>query len=200
MSQPVSDAAFELLGACIHSLRFAFGAPIGYPYAVAPLAEENPPPALFRRVLAASPPPRRDGTPWESGLVLGSEPFQPAFPPGDLSQVKPIEGAPSLDLPSPEAMVLDQLITIPRKQKKMVFPGTDRAGYVLSVGYWDPIPESEVETIVEVEYWEEFILPWDGAVTKDSWVAVSFDGFWPPERDSADLIIPIRDCNETCTH
>src|SRR3954451_13297616 len=60
MGQPVSDAAVEILGVCRHSLRSSFGAPPDYPYTAARPADDNPPPALFRRVQVSSPPPPRD--------------------------------------------------------------------------------------------------------------------------------------------
>jgi hypothetical protein len=30
------------------------------------------------------------------------------------------------------------------------------------------------------------------------WIAVSFEAFWPPERYSADLIVPLGECDESC--
>jgi hypothetical protein len=197
MSQPVSDAAFELLGACVHSLRFAFGAPLEYPYAPARLADENPPPALFRRLQAASPPPSRNGEPWYTGLSLDGKPFQPSSFADRLAEVKYDEGAASLDAPDPQRIVLDRHFRIPRQQQTMAFPGPDCGRYLTSIDYWSPIPPSADATVEQVEYYDTFRMEWDRAPVGD-WVAVSFDAFWPPERDSADLIIPLGDCDGHC--
>jgi hypothetical protein len=196
MSQAVSDAAFELLGACVHSLRFGFGAPIDYPYTPVPLATENTPPALFRRLQAASPPPTREGAPWPTGLTRNGEPFDPGDP-SDLDKVVRDEDAASLDVPAPGAIVLDRHFSLPRQHQKVAFPGPDRGRYVLSVAYWTPVPPSGEEVVKEVEYYDVFRMEWDKRPESD-WVAVSFDAFWPPERDSADVLIPIGECDEGC--
>ena len=197
MGQPTSDAAFELIGACVHSLHFAFGAPLRYPYAPALLATENPPPALFRRIQAASPPPDRDGAPWETGMTLDGRPFAPDIQ-IDLTEVKHDEGVPSLDLPDPEQIVLDRWFSVPRQAQSMAFPGSDRGRYLLSIPYWRPaIPPSQDDAVEELEYYDTFAMEWDRRPEGD-WVAVSFDAFWPPERDSTDLIIPVRECDERC--
>src|SRR3954471_10571307 len=99
VSLPVSDAAFELLGACVHSLRFGFGGPLDYPYAPARLATENPPPALFRRLVAASPPPSRAGAPWQTGMTLDGRLFDPSDRSAELDKVRYDEGTASLDAP-----------------------------------------------------------------------------------------------------
>jgi hypothetical protein len=199
MSQAVSDAAFELLGACRHSLRFAFGAPIDYPYAAVRLAAENTPPALFRRLQASSPPPTREGAPWQTGMTLDGRPFEPADPGhrSALDRVQRDEGAASLDQPEPAAIVLDQHFSLPRQQQKVAFPGSDRGRYVLSVAYWSPVPASGDEVVKEVEYYDTFRMEWDRRPESD-WVAVSFDAFWPPERDSADVLIPLGECDDGC--
>jgi hypothetical protein len=198
MGEGVSDAAFELVGVCVHSLRFAFGAPLNYPHAPARLAKKNPPPALFRRLQAASPPPDRDGEPWHTGMTLAGEPFDPDRPTDRLAEVKCDEGAASLDLPDPEKIVLDRWFSVPRRQETMALPGPDHGRYLLSIHYWaPPIPPLQDRAEELVEYYGEYRMDWDRPPVS-AWVAVSFDAFWPPERDSADLIIPIRECDELC--
>jgi hypothetical protein len=197
MSQPSSDAAFELLGACVHSLRFAFGTPIGYPHASARIAEGSPPPALFRRLQAVSPPPAREGAPWQKGLTLDGKPFDPDTPSDRLAEVRYDEGMASLDLPEPETVVVDQWFTVPRQRHVMSFPGPDRGRFLVSIDYWSVIPESAKEIEKEVLYHGTYRMDWDKRPESD-WVAVSFDAFWPPERDSADLIVPLGGCDEAC--
>src|SRR5687768_17033227 len=106
MGQPSRDAVFELHGACVHSLRFSFYAPLDYPYAPAKVADENPPPVLFRRLQAVSPPPTRKGAAWHTGMTLDGKPFDPAGSRDRLVHVKHREGVDSLDAPEPENVVL----------------------------------------------------------------------------------------------
>ena len=197
MSVPTRDAAFELIGACVHSLRFVFGAPLNYPDAVARFPERNPPPALFPRIVAASPPPDREGALWYAGLILDDEPFQPKECADRLAEVRYEDGIPALDMPEPDTIMLDQVLTVPRQDepRDMRFPGSDRGRYVLSIDYWPSVRQGTDEYVESVDYYETFTLPWSRTPEGD-WVAVSFEGFWPPERDSADLIIPLSEC--TC--
>jgi len=197
MGQPSSDAAFELVGACIHSLRFAVGAPVGYPDAPAPFATENPPPALFRRVQVASPPPGREGKPWWTGMTLDGKPFEPDGWFDRLADVQHDDGIPSLDAADPDTVVLDRGISMPRRRHTMYFPGPDRGRYLCSIFYWTGIPPNADEGHAVVDYYDEYRMEWDRTPT-DRWVAVSLDAFRPPERDSGDLIIPLGDCDELC--
>jgi hypothetical protein len=197
MGQGSSDAAFGLLGACVHSIRFTFGAPIGYPHASARIAEGSPPPALYRRLQAASPPPTRDGVLWHKGLTLDGKPFDPDTPSDRLTEVRHDDGMASLDVPEPETIVLDQWFTVPRQRRVLTFPGPDGGGFLLSIDYWSVVPDSVKEIEKEVLYYDTYRTDWDRRPEGD-WVAVSFDAFWPPERDSADLIIPLGECDESC--
>jgi hypothetical protein len=191
-SQPISDAAVELRGLCRHSLRFAFSVPIGLPYTAARPPQKNPPPALFRRVLVAAPPPGRDGAPWETGLLVGDE----AFLPDGVSrpQVEAQEGAVALDLPSPDNIVLDWWFRVPRldEPKKMTLQGEGGPFCFLSVPYWHPAADE-----VDVTYFAEKRLEFT-TVPRGDWIAISFDGFWPPERDSADVIARLDECDGLC--
>jgi hypothetical protein len=197
MNQASSDAAFELRGACVHCLRFAFGAPVGYPHATAQIAENSPPPAMFRRLQAASPPPTREGAPWHEGLTLDGGPFRPDVSSYRLDEVRFGDGLASLDPPEPETVVLDQWFTVPRQRHVMAFPGEDHGRFLVSIDYWNAVPESVEEIEKEVQYYDTYRMDWDRRPEGD-WVAVSFDAFWPPERDSADLLIPLGECDDEC--
>jgi hypothetical protein len=194
MSQPVSDAAVELLAACPHFLHFSFGTPVGYPYAAAQPDHDHPPQVLFRRVQVASPPPGRDGEAWHVGLESDKRPFNPKTFTGPLSLVRPQEGAISLDLPDPENILLDWWFSVPRDRQVMTFPGPDRDLCVSSVPYWSPASSGETVTRT-VDYFVTHRLKWTTPPEKGSWIAISFDAFCPPERDSADLIARIGDCD-----
>ncbi|MBM2615612.1 hypothetical protein JIG36_08545 [Actinoplanes sp. LDG1-06] len=201
MGVGISDAAFELVGACVHSLRFAFGAPLEYPYAPLLADGSGQPPAIFRRLQAVSPPPSRDGEPWYTGMTLAGEPFLPDIVTGAdrLAAVQHVDGIPSLDVADPETVVLDEWITVDRceKPRPMAFPGPDRGSFLLSIGYWSPIPEGEKSAEKMVRYYGEYRLNW-ARVPEGRWVAVSLDAFWPPERDSGDVIIPLGECDSSC--
>jgi hypothetical protein len=192
-SQPISDAVVEIRGLCRHSLRFAFSAPIGLPYAAVRLPQKNPPPALFRRVQVAAPPPRRDGAPWETGLVVGEE----AFAPDAVSRptVEAREGAVSLDQPDPDGIVLDWWFRVPRlaESEEITLPGDGGPFCFLSVPYWQP----ESDQPVTIDYFTEKRLPFRSA-PRGEWIAISFDAFWPPERDSADVIARLGECDSLC--
>jgi hypothetical protein len=197
MGQPVSDAVFELHGACVHSLRFSFCAPLDYPYAPAQLTDDNPPPALFRRMQAVSPPSARKGAPWQTGMTLDGKPFDPTGPLDRLAEVQNPDGADSLDMPEPENVVLDWLFDVPRNRQTVAFPGDDEGRYLLSIPYWNPVPASGETVTKDVEYFATHRVDW-GKKPQSNWVAVSFDAFWPAERDSADVIIPLGDCDKLC--
>jgi hypothetical protein len=195
MGQPISNAAVEILRACRHSLRFAFGAPIGYPYAVSRFARDNPPPALFTRVQVAWPPPERQGAPWQTGLRTNSGPFDPNNPPEQLREVWAQEGAIALDRPKPDSIVLDWWFSVPRVKQTMTFPGADQDFTVLSVPYWNELQ------VAQVEYFATHRLDFTKEPTDEQrgdWIAISFDAFWPPERDSADVIAHLGDCDALC--
>jgi hypothetical protein len=196
MGQPSRDSVVELLHACRHSLRFALGGPLGHPDAPAPPDEQFPPPALFERLMVVSPPPSRDGEHWRAGLTLGGRPFEPDPTSTRLAEVEHEAGIPSLDAADPGTIILDEVVTIERRPTKMSFPGPDEGRYLLSIGYWSVIPPGATHTIKEVQYYGEYERTWTREPEGD-WVALSLDAFWPPERDSADLIIPLR-CTDAC--
>jgi hypothetical protein len=195
MSEAVSDAAVEILGVCRHSLRFAFGAPIGYPYAAATIPRDNPPPALFRRVQVAWPPPRRAGQPWQTGLMTKNGPFDPDSPPKHPRDVRAQAGAIALDPPKSDSIVLDWWFSVPRNRQTMTFRGGNRDFTVLSIPYW-PGPET-----AHVDYFATHRLKFTKELSdkkRGDWIAISFDAFWPPERDSADVIARLGKCDALC--
>jgi hypothetical protein len=194
-----SDAAIELFGACVHSLRFSFGAPLGYPYG-RPVADgDGTPEALFRRIQVASPPPTRGGEPWQTGMALAQQPFDPETGAGKLADVTCEEGIPSLDAPEPGTVVLDEWFRVGRQEGQVDFPGDDQGRYTLSIKYWSPIPEGQTFTRKTVAYYnDDLTMKWSRDVSVGDWVAISFDAFWPPERDSADLILQIPECDGRC--
>ncbi|WP_285552956.1 hypothetical protein [Actinoplanes regularis] len=193
----MSDAAFELIGACVHSIRFTFTAQIDYPYASARLADDNPPESLFRRVQVASPPPSRNGRPWQTGLILDRKPFDPAGPLDRLSDVEVPTGLDGLGTPDPDAIILDLWLDVPKAPAKVDFPGSDVGRYILSVPYWQPVRGPGETVSMDVAYSATLRVLWTKAPTS-RWVAVSFDAFWPVERDSADVLIPLGACDSLC--
>jgi hypothetical protein len=197
LSQAVSDAVFELHGACVHSLRFSLSGPLDYPYAPAQVSEDNPPPALFRRMVAVSPPPARKGAPWQTGMTLDGRPFDPAGPRDRLAEVEHQESVDHLDPPEPETVVLDWQFDIPLNLRTVAFPGDDEGSHLLSIPYWNPSRAAGKAVTKDVKYSATHRVNWATKPQSD-WVAVSFDAFWPAERDSADVIIPLGDCNDQC--
>src|SRR5689334_12039278 len=161
MSVGTSDAAFELHGACKHSLRFSFAAPLDYPYAPAELAKDNPPPALFRRMQAASPPPTRQGAPWATGLTVDGRPFDPDGELGRLDKVQHPEGAVNLDSPAPETVVLDWTFEVPRDQHTVTMPGDDEGTFLLSVPYWNPAEAGGGSVTKTVDYYATHRVAWN---------------------------------------
>lgn len=191
-----SDALFDVLRVCRNGIRLKFGVRVptqrhGFP--------EQRLRAIYRRIQAASPPPTRDGRSWEHGIRVkdGSEdgrPFQVAD--GDDSWKREgvfhLEGIPSLDPPAPGTIILDRWLAVPAAQASpTTFTFTnevDQRGF-LSVSYPQP-PMGDVG----VAYFEQCTLYWTRELPGDAWIAVSFDRFWPPERDSADYIAQVEDC------
>ncbi|GAA2875632.1 hypothetical protein Acy02nite_76430 [Actinoplanes cyaneus] len=193
----VSDAFFELEGACVHSIRFIFAAQVDYPYAAARLADDNPPESLFRRVQAASAPPARSGKPWQTGLTLNGAAFDPSAPLDHYNDVNFVTGIDNLDAPSPETIVLDHWFEIPRAPRTVAWSWDEPRRYLLSFPYWQPISGPGDTASQNVDYSAVLRLNWTKPPAS-SWVAVSFDAFWPSERDSAEVLIPLHACDSLC--
>ncbi len=193
----VSDAFFEFAGACVHSIRFAFASQIDYPYATARLTDDNPPESLFRRVQIASPPPSRSGKAWQTGLTLNGVAFDPAGSKAHLNDVKFVAGIDNLDAPDPDTIVLDHWFELPRAPRTVSWSWDEPRPYLLSFPYWQPISGPGDTATRDVDYSAVLRLNWTKPPTA-SWVAVSFDAFWPPERDSAEVLIPLGACDSLC--
>ncbi|WP_436532448.1 hypothetical protein [Actinoplanes sp. HUAS TT8] len=130
-------------------------------------------------------------------MTLDGEPFDPDGPLDRLAEVQHAEDINGLDTPQPETVVLDWMFDVPRERQAMVMPGEDEGRYLLSVPYWQPVSASGEAVSKTVEYFGTHRVEWAQKLQSE-WVAVSFDGFWPAERDSADLIIPLGGCDDQC--
>lgn len=165
----------------------------------------------YRRVQAASPPPTRDGAPWQEGIRLGRAdrdggPLEPAdlTDPWKRQGTFCLPGIPSLDPPPPAALVLNRFVTCVEPAEVEQAPGggvafefapwmLDRWGF-LSVPYPQPRLRAEGVTPVTARYVGDLVLSWTRQLQPGAWVALSLDRFWPPERDSADYIARVEDC------
>ncbi len=197
------DAIFDFRRICRHGVNFMLGViPPTDPRA----ARGNRLPAIYRRIQAASPPPRRaDKRPWEFGIRVHGDtedgrPFRPEN--GDDSWKRRgvffIEDIASLDQPEPGTIVLDRWLTVPARPVTWPFTrDIDQRGF-RSASYPQPHIRDEGVTQVPVEYSADYDLPWSRPLPPDSrWVAFSFDRFWPPERESVEYIAQVR---EDCDH
>ena len=196
-SQEVNDAAFVLHGACVHSLRFSLGVCLGYPYAPARTAEGDPPRKTFRRLLAASPPPARAGRPWHAGMTLDGSPFDPAGPLDRLADVEMEHGMAALDRPNPSSIVLDRWFGIPRERTTMTLSSYGSSCFLLSIPYWNAARAIGVTVTRVADYYVTHRVDWT-RTPRSRWVAVSLEAFWPPERDNADMLIPLGSCDRLC--
>jgi hypothetical protein len=70
----------------------------------------------------------------------------------------------------------------------------DQRGF-LSGSYPQPPVEAGRVTRVPVDFYGEYELRWSGTLPAGTWVAISFDRFWPPERSSAEYITQVEDCD-----
>ena len=63
--------------------------------------------------------------------------------------------------------------------------------------YWNPDQAPGATVTTQVDYFVIRRLNFTREPRGD-WIAISFDGFWPPERDSADLIARLGECDARC--
>jgi hypothetical protein len=200
MSHAGSDAVFDFLQVCRNGIRLKFGLRVP----TLPQGDSQKPlHAIYRRIQAASPPSTRDGHPWEFGIRVydGTKDGQPLrVADGDDSWkrrgVFHLEGIPSLGQPTPNTIVLDRWLAVPAaRAQPTTFAFTnevDQRGF-LSVSYPQPPIGDDGVTPVSVAYFEQYTLDWTRELSPGAWVAISFDRFWPPERDSADYIAQVED-------
>jgi hypothetical protein len=154
---------------------------------------------LLRRGVPYGPPMdrRNKGAPWPTGMTLDGKPFDPDGPLDRLAEVRNEDGAPGLDAPEPETVVLDWMFDMPRESRTVAFPGDDEGRYLMSIPYWNPARAAGKPVSTTVEYSATHRVEWAKS-PQSSWVAVSFDAFWPKTRDSADILIPLGDCDGLC--
>ena len=195
-----ADAVWDALQVCRNGIQLKFGVRVPTHPQGSPEKQLR---AIYRRIQAASPPPTRDGRPWEYGIRVkdDTEDGQPLrVADGDDSWKREgvfhLEGIPSLDQPTPNTIVLDRWMAVPAVQAHpTTFAFTnevDQRGF-LSVFYPQPHIGDDGVTPVGVAYFEQYTLHWARQLPPGAWVAISFDRFWPPERDSADYIAQVED-------
>jgi hypothetical protein len=197
MSHAGGDAIFDFLQICSHRVKLIFGiTPPSDPQA----SPGNRLPAVYRRIQAASPPPRRvDGRPWEFGILLNDgQELEPSSPSAGWrnQSVRFVEDIASLDQPERHTIVLDKWLRVPDNPINLPFTGeVDPLGF-LSASYPQPDIGTSSVTHVLVDYNAEYDLPWSTRLEPDRWVACSFDRFWPPERESVEYIGQVqKDCD-----
>ena len=204
MPQAGSDAVFDFLRVCRHGVRFKFG--MRPPEGSRGVPEQRLR-ALYLRVQAASPPPARDGLDWRFGIRVkdGTENGRELLlEDGDDGWrrlgVMYLADIPSLDQPDPGTVVLNRWLTVPAAQASpTTFTFTrelDQRGF-LSASYPQPPVEDGAVTRVPVDYYGEYDIPWSRELSPNSWVAVSFDRFFPPERKSVEYLAPVGDCDSS---
>jgi hypothetical protein len=190
MSQAGSNAIFEFGQICRHGVKLVLGV-------IQPPNPQASPgsrlPAIYRRVQAASPPPRRaDGSEWTAGMLPNDgQALAPSSPSGDWENpgVRFAEDIASLGQPPPDTIRLDQWLTVPADPVKRRLTGAPEPLGFLSAPYPQPVPGADGVADVQVDYnVATDLLPWSNPPEPGSWVAFSFDRFWPPERESVEFI------------
>jgi hypothetical protein len=203
MSQAGGDAIFDFLQICRHGVKLVFGViPPTNPKASA----GSRLPAIYRRIQAASPPPRRaDGSEWTHGMLNDGQALPPSPPPGGWE--KPAErfaeDIASLGQPPPDTIKLDRWLTVPADPvERMVTDAPAPLGF-LSARYPQPVFGADGVAYVEVDYnIATELLRWSTNPPEPqpgSWVAFSFDRFQPPERESVEFIGQVQercDCDD----
>jgi len=196
------DAVFDFLRVCRDGVRLKFGI---RPPLQRQDASGRPLRAVYTRIQAASPPPDRDGLDWEFGIRVnnGTENGRPLRPAAGDDRwrrrgVFHLEDAPALGQPPPDTIVLDRWLAVPAVQAvptTLAFTSEiDQRGF-LSGSYPQPRVEEGRVTHVPVDFYGEYNLRWSKRLPPGTWVAISFDRFWPPERRSAEYIAQIEDCD-----
>jgi hypothetical protein len=199
-----SDAVFDFLRVCAHDVLFILGV---RPPAASQGARPERLRALYTRVQVASPPPRRvDNLPWEFGIrvndprELEGRPFDPAAADASWKQqgVFQVKGVPSLDQPDPGDILVDTWLTVSAAKEDLTTlrftKGLDQRGF-LSAWYPQPELDERGEALVPVDYYGKYHLRWPRTLPRNSWLAISFDRFWPPERESVEYVAQVGDCD-----
>jgi hypothetical protein len=197
------DAVFRFLRICRHGLRFELGI---LPPPEKPADFGDGLTALYRRVQVASPPPTRaDGREWEFGIFIpggmgGDQPLPPDGGDGSWKEalVYSAEDIASLGQPDPDTIVLDAWLTVPADVRTLEFDNEpDHLGFLSA-----PYPQPEFQggkAQVRVQYFDGYDIDWSHPGRLNNWVAISFDRFWPPERESVEFIGQVQercDCDQ----
>jgi hypothetical protein len=198
MSHAGSDAVFDFRRVCPHDVWFTFGVRTPGPPQDAP---PNRLRAMYMRIQVASPPPARvDKLPWEFGIRVndGTEDGRPLQVASDDSWkhagVFHVTGIPSLDQPPPGDIVADEWLTVPAAKATMEFTDeVDPRGF-LSASYPQPELDGGVAQ-VPLDFYVEHHTRWPDPLPPQSWLAISFDRFWPPERESVEYIAQVGECD-----
>lgn len=213
MSHSTKDAAIEVIRVGRDGIRFRFGAELHLPEGPddPPYDPPRPPGESLQaepsrwRITAASPPPTRDSQHWAWGLTLGAgggespvafDPVGVGGPDWRTVGIGWTEVIPALDEPAAETIVLDKELPLAFEWgREMTFRNEpDPLGF-LSVWYRQPFEYEPPLTSVGVNFYGEFTLAWRRPLSPGDWVALSADGFKPADRDSADFITQVEDCN-----
>jgi hypothetical protein len=125
-------------------------------------------------------------------MLPGLQALQPSPPSADWKNtgVRFVEDIASLGQPPPDTIKLDRWLAVPANRVKRRFTNKPDPFGFLSAPYPQPVLGADGVTDVEVEYnvATEELLPWSSPPEPGSWVAFSFDRFWPPERESVEFI------------
>jgi hypothetical protein len=204
MPQAGSDAVFDFLRVCPHDVLFILAV---RPPALSQDARPQRLRALYTRIQVALPPPHRVGAlPWEFGIRIHDaheeegRPLDPAAADAAWKQqgVFQVRGIPSLDQPDPGDILVDTWLTVPAAKDEpttVTFTrDVDPHGFLSA---WYPQPELDEGGTrrVEVDYYGEYHIRWPKPLPLDSWLAISFDRFWPPERESVEYIAQVGECD-----
>jgi hypothetical protein len=201
-SQASSDAFMTVQHVCRDGIRFRLG--LQWRDLASPGKTLV---ARYLRISAASQPPRRvGGADWQDGIRVrdgtdDGRPFQATSNDWKRQGVFQLEGTPSLDQPEPGTIVLDRWLAVPAVPAEhaaataFTFTGRPNPRAFLSVPYPQPPIGANGVTEVPVCYADTFDLRWTRPLNAGAFVAISLDRFWPPERDSADYIAHVEDCD-----
>lgn len=203
MPQAGSDAVFDFLRVCPHDILFVFAVrPPPSPQDARPERLR----ALYTRIQVASPPPQRVGAfPWEFGIRVKDKreeegrPFDSAAADDSWKQkgVFQVKGIPSLDQPDPGDILVDKWLTVRAAKDPTTVEfnkDPDQRGF-LSAWYPQPELDESGTAQVAVDYYGKFRIQWPKERPLNSWLAISFDRFWPPERESVEYIAQVGECD-----
>jgi hypothetical protein len=165
-------------------------------------------PARYLRIQVASPPPDRvDGSPWYKGLRVYDDDdgddreFDPDADGKKQSNVFPLEGISPFGQPPSETIMFDRWVRVAAVQPTealttaftLIGPDTPKilSNQFLSVPYPRPTIDGVELKVAGVNYYTEGVLDFTSDV--GPWIALSFDGFGPPDRASTDYVVAVAE-------